>query len=471
MKIRISRFVLPLPALVMFLVMTSATLAKNDLEFAAPISFNASSSAANFGDFNNNGAAEFILGNGTSGIELVRWDQSTNTLLRSNISDNSNNDHRDRYAGDLVTADVDGDGFTDVLAPNSDNFGTQGEVFWYRNPGANYANQTWSRKTIQTWNGNAIGNDPNRVQHLSEIEAQDIDGDGDVDVVVRDILSGLYLIRNDGNDQWTRRYIGVNPREGLDLFDPDFDGDLDIAINGLWIETPGSAANPADLETAEFRQHAFDVDDDDGSNQYPTGNSNDETRDYAKKVVTGDFNGDGRIDIAVSNAEQLNSEGDDGGGPKGIRVYLSPEDATAGAVEWKEVILDASEVGLDERFSLHTLQAVDVDRDGDLDLVSGLTNVGRDDPIGGLFALLNNGDGLGYEFEWIYEPYGEDDPYAYNNILADADGDGDFDLFGGSQFQDGEIRFFENLTSVPEPNSIALLLLIGGVLVTRRSRK
>lgn len=100
---------------------------------------------------------------------------------------------------------------------------------------------------------------------------------------------------------------------------------------------------------------------------------------------------------------------------------------------------------------------------GDLDIVSGISDVGRDDSPGRIFALLNRGDGLGYEYLRL------DGDFVYQLTLADADGDGDLDLFAPAEFNGGQVRYFQNL--VPEPAAAAGMALGAMAVLGRRGRR
>ncbi len=394
-----------------------------------------------------------------------------------------------RFGGDLAAADMNGDGYIDLIVPNSDNGPSDdgrnapGAIYWYQNPGDGNVNAQWTPHLITTWPGG--NNGTNSVVHMSEIEAGDIDGDGDIDIVARDVYYGVNLLRNDGNGTWTRKHIPTRPREGLALFDPDNDGDLDLAINGRWIEIPGAGGTALDL-SLDFNLHAYDNPADDttqpgGGNQYPpqhtsSANLDNIRKDYAAKVAVGDLNGDGRPDIVVANAEELEDNADTQARPKGIRLYMAPEPAQA-RDPWQEIILTNTAisapagVNIEDRFSLHTLQIADIDGDGDLDIVSGIADVGVDDTthglVGGIFALLNDG-AANFTYQSILEGTASNKLFVYNNVLGDADGDGDLDLFGASAFHGGDVRYFENIT--PEPATAALLLIsaLAGLVQRRR---
>ncbi len=422
-------------------VLTAATLAApvaaaEDRLFGEPtVLFKSGTSSTAAADFTSDGRSEFVVA--TRGVRLFRWDDKSRSMIQSTITETNGGGHGDRYGGDLAAADIDGDGHIDLIVPNSNNKLGPGDVFWYRNPGAvKPGDHPWPRKTITSWSGQGDKNAENFVAHMSEIEAGDFDGDGDIDVVTRDVSFGLFILINQGKGKWTRRHIPVNPREGLALHDMDGDGDLDIVINGIWLETPGSPKALADLTKADFTKHVYDLDDANGDNQYPRDGERGALQNYAKKVKVADMNGDGRADIIVANSEQLG--GTTGGGPKGIRIYFAP--AKRGE-PWREVILSAPQVKLEERFSLHTLEIGDLDGDGHLDILSAISSVGRDNAPGEIFALINKGDAQQFTFHSIYKG-----GYAYNNVIGDADCDGRPDLFGGTGFSSGDVRYFPNVS-------------------------
>ena len=130
---------------------------------------------------------------------------------------------------------------------------------------------------------------------MSEVTVADLDGDGLLDVLTRDVANGIFLLLQEDNTQvvsWQpRRFIPARSREGLDVFNPDGDNDLDIVLNGVWLETP------SDPLTGTFVEHTY------GPDWYPSGNSGEEIDDYAAQLAIRDYNGDGREDIAISNAE------------------------------------------------------------------------------------------------------------------------------------------------------------------------
>ena len=384
----------------------------------------ASSEAA---DLDQDGRFEFFSA-GTSStsdphFRIYNFQPSTNDFEVINILSGSEVDSRlDRFGGDLTAADINDDGWPDIVVPSSNNGSGVGELSWFENPDGNL-NGNWIEHTISTWSGSGEGN---VVTHMAEVVVADVDGDGLLDVLTRDINNGVFLFFQENNGQtvsWQQRiFVPALSREGLDLFNPDGDNDLDIVLNGVWLETPNDPA------TEPFLVHPY------ASAWYPAGNSNDEVRDFATQLAIRDYNEDGREDIAISNAEELNNASSTDNKPQGIRLYLAPVDPINGI--WTEVILES------EHFSWHSLEPADLDCDGDIDLVTGISAVGRDNTPGEGVYFLNNGDGTSWEKVTF-----DTGTFIYNSTLADADGDGDLDLFAPEDFSSGSMNYYENTSS------------------------
>ncbi len=368
-----------------------------------------------------------------------------------------------RFGGGLAVGDLDLDGDLDLIVPDSGRGGDDGSgsLSWFRNPGPGNADDPWEELVITAWSGSGGGDE---VIHVGELEVGDLDGNGWPDIVTRDISHGMFLhLREDDGVGWKlRRFLAVNPREGLKLADLSGDGRLDIIINGIWLETP---ANPL---VDAFVEHAYAAD------WYPGSTGSAQIADYACQIAIADFNGDGRTDIAISNAEELQNSSATASKPDGIRVFLAPPDPRV--EPWTEVVLE------EEHFSWHTLQAGDLDGDGDIDLLGGISLVGRDNAAPRALAFLNDGTGTFFaprEFDGpASQPLaGGGDAYIYNCSLGDFDGDGDPDLFAPYDWNSGQTRWYENGwqsgASMLLPRSGACLidaagslLVVGGELPT-----
>ncbi len=395
-------------------------------QVVVPPSGNDGVSSSEGADFDQDGRIEFISAatQSTSDAHFRLYDYVDGSFAAINLRPDSEIQNRlDRFGGDLTPADINNDGWVDIVVPESRNGNGGGSVSWFENPDGDL-DGVWTEHVIATWSG---AGDEEVIAHMSEIDVGDIDGDGRLDVVTRDVSHGVFIMlqKTDGTGWRPRRFIATNPREGLDLFNPDGDNDLDIILNGVWLETP------SDPLSGTYQVHSF------GAEWYPDGNSSDEIRDYAVQIAVADFNGDFREDIAISNSEELNNANSTDDKPKGIQVFLAPVDPKTES--WTRVVVET------EHFSWHSLEVADFNGDGALDFVSAITTIGRDNAPAELVYFLNNGTGT--EFTKV-DLLDASVPFVYNATLGDADGDGDADLFAPEGFSDGPIRYFENTSPV-----------------------
>ena len=364
-------------------------------------------------DLDADGSDEFVAQD-----PLYIWDWNGSSWVGYEIDNGVGK--KDRFAGDNEVLDVDNDGDLDLIISNTTNGGNDGSLLWYSNPGT--LGGTWTPTTIHTWSGVGATQDGNSIRHTEETVG-DIDGDGYVDIVLRDIRYGSWIFFNTGSGGFgTPIYLAHNPREGVELADLDGDGDKDIVLNGIWFETPVDHINGSYTQRAIAGMEDW----------YPSGTTSTQINDYAAKVRCADFNEDGKIDIVISNSEML--AGSSPTKPRGVRSYLQPADLINDT--WTSVVLDA------DHFSWHNLKVADIDQDGNVDVMAGISDVGVDTEPGNIGYWLGNGDGTFQTFVQI----GSD--IAYQADLGDYDGDGDLDLFAPNSFTSigGPIRLYENTT-------------------------
>jgi hypothetical protein len=334
----------------------------------------------------------------------------------------------DTRAGDCKMAgDIDLDGMPDLVLG-----GSPGEnLVWYHHP-------SWTRTTISV---------PN-VEWTTDGALGDVDGDGDLDVVIPDGNSGnnLKWLRNpkknagapDGNPfvtaQWVLRTIGavgdwgkdvhladfdadgrldVATRrsdqamiffqtaadvwskmafsgvslgtEGLGSGDVDLDGDVDVIVRGAWLRNPGGAAARTAASWTSFT----------------IGSAPSEF----KALVT-DLDRDGDREVLFSSSEATAD----------VRWWRSGAAGPEGA--WTGATIAAS---VDRA---HTLEAGDVDADGTVDVVVGQMHTSSAREIRVFYNV--NGDGSAWTSQLV------DTTGLHNGVLDDIERDGDLDLFGAN---------------------------------------
>jgi hypothetical protein len=237
----------------------------------------------------------------------------------------------------------------------------------------------------------------------------DLDGDGDLDILVGDSFfssTGISVLKNNGDQSFAAPVYYSLPRDQtvgeVALSDFDFDGDLDAfaTIRGNFDEL---------LKIMVWRNNG------DGTFrapiEFPTGQG-------PAGIVIADFTGDGKPDVITANyggssisiLRHNGLTGDSAG-------FLPP--VTFNAINHAEKIA-----------------AADVNGDGILDVVVGeLVGIG---PSATLAVMINTGDG-NFAAPVLYDaaPGGRFGSTAV--ALADLDNDGDIDLIGGGLYSNGSI--------------------------------
>ncbi|MEZ4402447.1 MAG: FG-GAP-like repeat-containing protein [Kofleriaceae bacterium] len=261
---------------------------------------------------------------------------------------------------------------------------------------------------------------PPAIDNSSRSAAGDVDGDGDLDIIVGN-LGPEQLLINDGTGHFADGSARLPPPpplfEGISaeaaLVDVDGDGDLDVAVANENPFLPGA------LQGAQNRLYINDG----------TGGFTDQTAtrlpaatDQTGGLVAGDLDGDGDLDLIFLNRGQDRVYLNDGAG-----VFV---DATATRMP---AVDDTTRSGA----------LADFDGDGDLDLV--VANSRGEAP-----RRYTNTGGYLAEVEFSRSTFAHETMTSVE--AADLDGDGDLDLvfadaggfLAGHGFVGGQSRLFRN---------------------------
>jgi hypothetical protein len=267
--------------------------------------------------------------------------------------------------------DIDGDGDTDVVMGGSTD---SPMIWWWENPYPDYEpNTAWPRHTIKT------SGEPKHHDML----AADFDNDGKPELAFWNQYArvlNLAKIPDDPKslDTWPLTPIftweGEILKEGLEAADIDGDGWLDLVGAGRWFKNEGGT---------KFTENVIDLD-----------------FSYGRVAV-------GQI-VAGGWPEVVMGIGDDKGNLKWFQWNGS---------KWEAHDLGAVDHG-------HSLQLVDINLDGNLDIFVAEMRLDGENEDSGMWFLIGDGQGQ-FRRGLVAEGYDN-----HENRVADLDGDGDLDILG-----------------------------------------
>jgi len=353
------------------------------------------------------------------------------------------------YTNQCTAVDIDGDGDLDIVWANGQGYSSQGAalpVRIYVNNGVGvFADETATRAAgITGW--------------YRGVEAGDIDRDGDWDLVLaNDFNKRPQLLVNDGTgrytDETTSRLPAFTMSSARAQFgDVDADGDLDLAFcnngttrfgsgqprlylnDGAGVFSDATSLLPAGNVSQQMDILFLDVDNDldldlflatraSAPNQSRLWKNNGAGRFTVQSGIpndsaaysydAGDMDGDGDLDLIGINAGTSNGE----------LLLRNNGDGTSWTNVSSQISPNPSVDDNDSRF-------VDLDMDGDLDLVIG--SLGARDRI-----YLNNGSGSFTENTTLMAAVSD---ATIDIKVADFDNDGRFDIVTAQ----GESGAFQN---------------------------
>lgn len=311
------------------------------------------------------------------------------------------------YAYGIAAADLDKDGDLDLT---SADYQPHNMLYLFEND----SQGTFKKHIIQK-------DDPERLErHM----VGDVDGDGDLDVVIVKNLRGhLLWFENSGtptdDNLWRRHIITTNLPGAYDVALADFnrDGRLDVAASSwtlgnqfAWFENDGT---PTD---GEWKKHLIEED-----------------APETRTMRAADFDGDGDTDL-LGTVRQASA------------VVWYENSKRADSVEWIKHFID------DKSLCPAHGNAADMDGDGDIDVVMALGFYfmpDSDNPHASRKSEDNQivwyeNDGTPISGRWKKHIIQTDFDDAFEAIAGDLDGDGDLDVAATSWRNPGRVAWFEN---------------------------
>jgi hypothetical protein len=207
-----------------------------------------------------------------------------------------------------------------------------GGLFWYENNGNLLGD------TGQPWEIHQIADHPTH-----DIEIADLNGDGRLDVISRnqsefgyEAGNAIHLWMSTGTEKWIEKILECPHGEGIVVSDLDGDGDPDIVTGGIWFEN----------HTSEWIEHHF--------TEWHLNAS----------VQIADINRDGRNDVVLTPSELAGSY---------HRISWLEGPVDWNVENWIEhMILDSVEC------VIHSLALGDLNRDNAIDIVYAEMHQGED---------------------------------------------------------------------------------------------
>ena len=352
-------------------------------------------------DVDNDGKNDVVLvGNGT-----FAWFKYENekTFKKSVIITGA------KFSSDRIAiGDIDKDGDIDIVTGCRKD--KKYYTYWLENP-----LPAASPDTPGSWKMHEVGAN---TDYLKDIIIKDFDKDNKPDIVVRQHHDTILFLQKSPTEWINARVLEHESHEGMDVADLDNDGDPDIVLNGFWFETPDDVVN------GTFKKHIIDK-------LWFT--PVDKTwRDNNSVVKVADINGDGLCDILLCSSELP-------GFPISAYIASSLEDIKQD--KWKETQIE-------KVFDYcQTLDAADIDGDGDVDVVAGKferqveprnpqwTNY---PPFPVVIYYNENGKGT----QWGKQKLSDEG--VYSGVLGDVGSDGDIDFISSRSYWTGPIKLWEN---------------------------
>lgn len=344
----------------------------------------------------------------------------------------------------VSSGDLDGDGDSDVLVA------AENGLFWLENDGNGAF--SWHQLLSEGW--------------FQSVAASDLDSDGDVDIIAawydddsRGRIVWYENMAGNGNFNLESRIIANERARFISAADIDGDGDQDVLFTGLqaeirWIDNLGGAATFETRLLPGIRgaraAFAADLDGDKDVDLITAYGENINWHENVdgkgmfgqpKVVFSNESVGGEAGNVLALFAADVDGDGD-------VDVLSTSDDYAAGVtkVSWYENQQDSDTFGQQIAITpprVRSTDIVDLDGDGDLDVISVFT----DERYLSKIAWYENldGDGSMSGRQEIIE-----EVYAWSVRASDLDGDGDMDILSGlgsydSGMLEWQIAWYENI--------------------------
>ena len=285
------------------------------------------------GDLNGDGDLDVVIANFGQVNRVYLGDGAGGFTAGSDISTDTNNSFS------IALSDLNGDGHLDIVVANN---------------GVNKVYLGDGSGDFTGVSGSDISADTN---NSFSIAVDDLNGDGDLDIVVANYkqINKVYL--GDGSGDFTgvsgsNISSDANPSNSIAVGDLNGDGHLDIVVANY--SSSGNFTNRLYINN--------------GSGDFTGVSGTDISSDAnnSNSVAVSDLNGDGHLDIVVTNAQQTN------------KVYLGDGSGDFTNVSGSDISADTN--------SSFSIAVDDLDGDGDLDIVvanrNGINRVYKNDGAG-----------------------------------------------------------------------------------------
>ncbi|MBD3392481.1 MAG: hypothetical protein GF410_10730, partial [Chitinivibrionales bacterium] len=367
-------------------------------------------------DLNNDGFGDVlaVCGGKHANSSIFAWFEAPGSIQGVWHRHDINPDHPLRsFLGSCALADFDSDGDMDLAVSSDNHSGSvkEADVYVFENPGPAAVAGTWSyhrvTESTQPWH------------HINDMCVDDMDGDGKPDIICRSLEPNtIHIFFQNSLTDWVRRSIdtGIAQSEGLATGIVDADMLPDIAFTGYLLQSPSLP------RTGSYTKAAID-------GEYHTVNQN-------TKEAIGDIDGDGDNDVVISPAEAYRN-----GGNAALAWYANPG---TGGTEWQQHVLVPS------TNDIHQVHLADFDDDGDVDIITGRCFSSLETRI-----YYNDGAGAFGSPQTLSDSRG-----LYSSTMIDIDGDGDIDITGIEDYAGGVAPLvYENLFYPPTSAHVDLNLV------------